>query len=317
MNNITPVRHDADLVYGSREEISALAKRIKTMCPGGDKLNENEALALAQVATVTKLNPFIGEVWYIPGKGPMIGIKGARRIENEETRKENGYSWLQFEIITAVESGAPQPEKVFRAYRCIINDINATKAYLAVFHDALEMLRSYQPNEILKSPMPSKDPYEEAKEICGPRPSWVGYGYSLIGEPSRMNPDALARKRAEADALKKRIVLPFGIEISATETEAITTTVVGVDPYVEPFPAESPKLSATEEENLEALGFDDKLSPIQKEILNYTKLCARADAVKVTHESLSEHVTIDQARTAYRELLDYVTAAEAQAKAAE
>jgi len=58
-------------------------------------------------------------------------------------------------------------------------------------------------------------------------------------------------------------------------------------------------------------------SPIQKAIRSYEDLCARADAVKVTHESLSEHVTIDQARIAYRELLGYVTQAEAQAKAAE
>jgi hypothetical protein len=137
----------------------------------------------------------------------MIGIKGARRMENEETSKKGGYSWLQFDVIAPEDSGAPNPKNVFRAYKCTINDVNATKAYLSVFHDALEMLRAAQ----------TKDPYMEAKEICGPRPLWEGYGYSLIGEPSRMNPDALARKRAEADALKKRIVLPFGAEVSEDE----------------------------------------------------------------------------------------------------
>jgi hypothetical protein len=205
--NALAVKPDANVIYGDREEISALAKRIKTMLPGGDKLSDNESLALAQVATVTRLNPFVGEVWYIPGKGPMVGIKGARRLENEETRAKNSYSWMQFDVIAPEESGAPDPTKVFRAYKCTINDGNATKAYLAVFHDALEMLCAAQ----------SKDPYLEAKEICGPRPVWEGYGFSLIGEPSRMNPDALARKRAEADALKKRIVLPFGMEVAESD----------------------------------------------------------------------------------------------------
>jgi hypothetical protein len=243
MNMVTTemtVRPDANIAYGNREEIDALAKRIKTMLPGGDKLSANEALALAQVATVTRLNPFVGEVWYIPGHGPMIGIKGARRMENEDTAKKGGYSWMQFDVIAPEDSGAQDPKKVFRAYKCTINDVNATKAYLAIFHDALEMLRTAQ----------TKDPYAEAKEICGPRPLWEGYGFSLIGESSRMNPDALARKRAEADALKKRIVLPFGAEVSENDGGYI-------EGEVQDVASESvPEQANNEEQNLHDLGHE-------------------------------------------------------------
>lgn len=262
------IKPDANIAYGNREEISALANRIKTMLPGGDKLSENEALALAQVATVTRLNPFIGEVWYIPGKGPMIGIKGARRMENEDTRNKNGYSWLQFDVIAPEDCGAPDPEKVFRAYKCTINDVNATKAYLAVFHDALTMLEASK----------SKDPYAEAKEICGPRPVWEGYGFSLIGEPSRMNPDSLARKRAEADALKKRIVLPFGAEISENEVGIIDAEIKEVQqPEV--------KVTKNEAEILTELGFENQdatKSKVSDHDWNaWLALCNRAEKLDI------------------------------------
>jgi hypothetical protein len=257
-NALTAPKPDANLVYGDREEISALAKRIKTMLPGGDKLSDNEALALAQVATVTQLNPFIGEVWYIPGKGPMIGIKGARRMENEDTRNKNGYSWLQFDVIAPEDCGASDPSKVFRAYKCTINDVNATKAYLAVFHDALTMLQAAK----------SEDSYAEAKEICGPRPVWEGYGFSLVGEASRMNPDALARKRAEADALKKRIVLPFGAEISDSEPGFIE--------------AEFTERTKNEAQLQTELGFGDT-SVSDGMWDRWLKLCQKADAMSIKY----------------------------------
>ena len=259
VQNSLSVRPDANIVYGDREEISALAKRIKTMLPGGEKLSEPDALALAQFSTITRLNPFAGECWLIPGKGPMVGIKGARRMENEDMRNKGGYSWMQFDVIPPEESGAADPDKVFRAYKCTINDVNATKAYLAVFHDALEMLRAAQ----------SKDPYLEAKEICGPRPSWEGYGFSLIGEPSRMNPDALARKRAEADALKKRIILPFGAEISDSENAPIDVEFT-----------ESPAEPKTEAQLMTELGNgSDPVSQVMWD--KWLKLCTRADSLNV------------------------------------
>ena len=263
VQNALTVKPDANVVYGDREEISALAKRIKTMLPGGEKLSDNESLALAQVATITRLNPFVGEVWYIPGKGPMVGIKGARRLENEDARNKNSYSWMQFDVLAPEDSGAPDPSKVFRAYKCTINDASATKLYLSLFHDALEMLRAAQ----------SKDPYTEAKEICGPRPVWEGYGYSLTGESSRMNPDALARKRAEADALKKRVVLPFGTEISESDAAFIDAEVSEGPQWPEPEPTQ-------EAQNMTGLGFGDaKVSDTMWE--KWQRLCQKAENSEV------------------------------------
>ena len=61
------------------------------------------------------------------------------------------------------------------------------------------------------------DPFPGAKEVCGPRPEWTGWGFSTISELSKMNKTQLARKRAESDALKKKIVIPFDFHVSVDE----------------------------------------------------------------------------------------------------
>ena len=304
VTNAITVKPDADIAYGNREEISALAKRIKTMLPGGDKLSETDALALAQFATVTRLNPFIGECWYIPGKGPMIGIKGARRMENESTKDKDGYSWLQFDLISPEEAGAPDPSKVFRAYRCTVNDSTATNQYLAIFKTALEMLMAAG----------SKDAYADAKELCGPRPTWVGYGFSLVGEPSRMNLDMAARKRAEADALKKRILIPFGADIADTETnDAIIVDVTPGEPH-----------KHTEAENLSALGYAPASEaqkpnyPSEPDWMAYLSLCQRAEKVNVNYRNVDGRESVKAAELAnlHANLLTEVMDAEKSAKKA-
>lgn len=191
---------------GTREELTAYANRIGYMMKGGNKLNENEKMALAQVSIVTGLNPFIGEVWYIPGSGPMVGIAGSRRLDNERVEKKGGYTWETCNSVPPEEAGATEQEipNVAAAFKVTIHDSTATAQYQALFADTLKMLREAN----------SKDPFSEAKEICGPRPEWVGYGYSLRTETSRMNKIQLARKRAHADGLKKRVIVPFGGEVS-------------------------------------------------------------------------------------------------------
>lgn len=194
---------------GSREELTAYANRIGYMVKGGNKLNDNERMALAQVALATGLNPFIGELWYIPGSGPMVGIAGARKLDNQQVTAKGGYTWEESISVDPEEAGASpeQVKNVAAAFRVEIHDSAATAQYQALFSDTLKMLRESG----------SKDPFAEAKEICGPRPVWYGYGFALSNESSRMSKPQLARKRAHADALKKRIVIPFGGQVSEHE----------------------------------------------------------------------------------------------------
>lgn len=193
-------------IYGSTEEVTTLAKRFKTALRGGDKLNNNELIALAQISNITHLNPFIGELWYIPGKGPMIGIAGARRLWNEKSAAGGGWSSVVIATCTAEEAGYTGDIKdLAAAFKATAHDSSATAQYQKIFTETIKVMRESG----------STDPFADAKQICGPRPQWEGYGYSTVSETSRMNKTQLARKRAEADALKKCIDVPFGLEVSA------------------------------------------------------------------------------------------------------
>lgn len=211
--------------YGNTGEIASLSKRIKIMVPGGNKLSDSEAQALAQISLVTKCNPFIGEIWYIPGRGPMIGIKGARRHGNEQIEEAGGKDayWVpDLQVCSAEEAGAGDVKDVAAAYRCIITDSVSTGKFQKMFVDAVNTFRAAG----------SPDPVGEAREILGKRPQWVGYGYSTVSEQSKMNKQALAMKRAEAAALKQKFDIPFGTEVAAgdnaTETGAIDWIDAGV-----------------------------------------------------------------------------------------
>jgi hypothetical protein len=234
----TLTRSSTDIVFGNSDEIQQFAARIKLMMRGGDKLSGPEALALAQVAKVTGLNPFIGECWYISGSGPMVGIAGARRLDQEDTTKRGGYSTVNLIPVPPEEAGALEFEikDVVAAFRAEISDSQATLEYQRMFSAALQSLREAG----------VADPVPEARWICGPRPMWVGYGYSTKGERSRMNKTQLARKRAEADALKKKIVIPFGAQIAETDQ---------APDYIE-AQATDPEPKHTVAENLAALGFE-------------------------------------------------------------
>lgn len=195
--------------YGNSEEIYSLAKRIKIMVPGGNKLSDHEAQALAQVSLVTQCNPFIGEIWYIPGRGPMIGIKGARRHGNQQIFEAGGKEafWVpDLRPCSGEEAGYKGEIKGLEAaYTCVITDSVSSRAFQQMFLETINSLRAAG----------SKDPVGEAREICGKRPEWIGHGFSTVAEQSKMNKQALAMKRAEADALKKKFDIPFGTEVAA------------------------------------------------------------------------------------------------------
>ena len=184
--------------YGSNNEINTMAGRFRIAVKGGEKLSNNEAVALAQVAKVTNLNPFTGEIWGIPGKGTMIGIAGARRLFAEQT---DGF--VEVLACSPEEAGATEKDVVV-AFKCIAHDSKKTAAYQKMLTETIATMRAAG----------SPDPFGDAKEICGPRPQWIGYGYSTHSETSRMNKTQLARKRAEADALKKCIIVPFGVDVA-------------------------------------------------------------------------------------------------------
>ena len=237
--------------YGTNDELTMMARRFKTALRGGDKLNNSELIALAQITNITRLNPFIGELWYIPGKGPMIGIAGARRLWNEKSTEGGGWSSVVIVPCSGEEAGYTGDIKdLAAAFKATAHDSGATAQYQKMFNETIKVMHENG----------SKDPFGDAKQICGPRPQGEGYGFSTVSETSRMNKTQLARKRSEADALKKCINVPFGLEVSAeyetapaeysANTEAVTGVIVDDEeqshPIERPYTPEQLKMKLQE-----------------------------------------------------------------------
>jgi len=174
------IRLDA---YGGRPEIREMSKRLMAMLPSVKQLGSVGAMALAQAALAMGLNPFIGEVWAIPqdrtGKtfAIMPGIKGIRRKAREQTAADNGYYTVSFR--------SARPEEV---EGLIIGGGDIVRACdLRVVGD--RALKLYK--------------------ITGAVPCFTGIGVYRHGESTKMMPLHVARKRAEADALKQAFDIPL------------------------------------------------------------------------------------------------------------
>lgn len=187
--------------YGAREEIGAMKDRILAMMPGAGKLSKEEIFGLAQIAVAHKLNPFNGEVYAIPGKGLMIGIKGLRKKAHEQVA---GNFWIDYrEIVDPAER---------KRYRIEDNAL----AFEARLYDS-ENVRTY--TDTIKTLTAAGIPWEAVAQMVGTRPYTSGIGVFHANEQSRMEPVQCARKRAESNALKQRFDVPFGVKVEADVEE--------------------------------------------------------------------------------------------------
>jgi len=165
------------------EMIERLAGRIKRCVPNGDRLSNNEALALAQIAISTDLSPFVGELYYIPGKGPGVGIEGLRRKASEQST----YSMA--------------PPRAMTGEEITEHDLKE--------YDVGRVAELYRHDILAKAVEINK----AAGEAIIPIQPIVGIGIWKKGDqvPKGKSPAWVASKRAEADALKKgfNIVIPL------------------------------------------------------------------------------------------------------------
>jgi hypothetical protein len=182
-------------LWGNRDDVRELSGRlVKMALPGGHRLSEPESLALAQASLAHGLDPFNGEIWMIPNTGLMIGIKGLRKSAR---KKVQGNYWTEFRRITdpAERNEMAIPDGAL-AYECSLYDTETINTYTAT----IEAMR--------KTDMP----WDTIMGIVGSRPRTQGIGYHKRGEPTKMTPVQCAMKRAEADALKRRFDVPFGVD---------------------------------------------------------------------------------------------------------
>jgi hypothetical protein len=188
-----PVTKDIQ-IYGGGKALSNMAWRVKNCVPNGNRLQDHEALSLAQISLATGLNPFTGELWYIPGKGPMAGIRGLRRRAKEQSTY-------------TIDPRAMRDEER-REHDLKDGDIGRICALFR--HDVLA--RAVEINKAAE------------KDVVPIKPV-IGIGIWRRGDqvPSGKSPVWVADKRAEADALRKAFdltELPYSDEINGAELVA-------------------------------------------------------------------------------------------------
>jgi hypothetical protein len=194
-------------VYGSRDEIKEFATRLKLMVSGGNKLSDNEAMALAQYSRGNGLNPFIGEAYYMPGVGPVAGIAGYRKKADEQLdlERKNARSPFSRWNITYSEPEGKEAES--------FGEIKPGDIVVkAAITDTLSSTNWEQRKlgamvQFIKAGLQAKDASEAADALVGECPKWTAVGIVRASENfggDKMSRYERACKRAEKQALKKR-----------------------------------------------------------------------------------------------------------------
>lgn len=189
-------------VYGGRPEIREMSDRLMLMLPQVKKLGKPGAMALAQVSLAMGLNPFIGEIWAIPQDkngatfAIMPGIKGLRRKAREwcERHSARYHVYLRTAREDEIEGLRVNGGDIVRACDLTIID-----------QFALELLKA-----------------------TGQQMVYTGIGVYRNGEPTKMNPLQVARKRAEADAIKQAFDVPAPVLSSGVTSDASLVDEYGI-----------------------------------------------------------------------------------------
>lgn len=204
---ITSTQQTSIKPWGTRDEVRELTERLRLMLPNANKLTANEVRALAQGAVAHGLDPLNGEIWFLKARdgtprGLMIGVKGLRKKAHEQVK---GNFWIDFrEIIVKEELQRLRIPEGSLAFEARLFDSENIRTYA----DTVERLTK------------AGIPWDAVKEMVGGKPYTTGIGVLKPSEPTMMEPAQCAMKRAEADAIKRRFDVPFGLAISADLDEA-------------------------------------------------------------------------------------------------
>jgi hypothetical protein len=208
-----------------------IAECIKLMIYNGHKLTDPEAMALAQYAVATDLDPFVGECYYLPAIGPGPGIAGWRKkadeqlnYEREQAHEPLARMWCDY--LDPVNGEVGQIEEGDYAVKAILHDTLSKTAWeQRVLKYYIELLKAGEKN------------WNAARELAGPEPTWSAVGVVRKGE--NFGRDAMPRyeracKRAEKAAIRKRfprvhLPEPVGFDESEVIDTQFTETLAQID----------------------------------------------------------------------------------------
>lgn len=234
------------------------ARKVKMLLPYGDKLTDDNALALMAYSRLHALDPFNGECYFLvrekkddSGKvvsreelGVYPGIKGKRKKSKEQLANVDPQAWykVDYEAADPGEIGIKVANDIALVIKATLRDSISGGRYIV---DTIKLKQA----GLTKA---------EIEDIIGKPPVWVGYGVVKNYELRyiKQTPLALAKKRAESDATNQRFDLPFANESLAEDIapEFVEQLESGDDPNDEPIIEGEARTVA---ENMNALGYDE------------------------------------------------------------
>ena len=183
--------------YRDRQEVAVIGKRLKAMMPGGDKLSDSQAMALAQYAMLLDANPFRGEVYGYTDRHGFHLVDGYKMLVRW-ARKQCPYTESYKEI--------PDLPKEAIGFRCYILRQDARPALQefvqmgATFEQAYELATVSAVGIVTKSDMTTRD-----NRPMDPPAGWTW--------------EQVAKKRALKNALNLSHGAPSPREIAAQSWE--------------------------------------------------------------------------------------------------
>jgi len=244
---------DAPIEWGTREEINALANRLRALMPG--ELTQAEALTLAQYSAAVDANPFRGEVYaYTDARGKMILVEGYKILVRWARRQCQFYE--RYERITNDTDTVPADAIAFRCRilrQDAVNDLaRLTEAGIS---NAYEILTTEAVGVVLKAE------------------TWSSKHNKPIPPPKGWTWEDVARKRALKNTLNRAYGAPSPREI-AHETWMVDDVETSPDDWRQvTLPAEAKDnaqqrerqpVTQTFDQSMADLGFESEPEPATK-----------------------------------------------------
>jgi len=252
---------DAPAEWRNREDITALANRLKAMLPGS--LSAQEALLLAQYSAAMDANPFRGEIYAYQSRGKLVLTEGYKLLVRWARRQCNFSDRYDRLNGGELEEGAI-------GFRCHIlrDDARDTLKMLveagAPWKEAFDIVASSAVGIVTKSDMTSK----QGKPIPPPK----GWTWNQV-----------ARKRALKNALNLAYGAPSPREIAA-ETWRIEDTLTIPDDW-----QDTEKLNTAEAEANALYNAKRRLAePVEESAAESTNLLFGPDAAQRAPEPESD-----------------------------
>lgn len=178
------------LITKDKDELSALGHEIKTLLPGGNKLSGNEAVSLGKYATLSRANPFRGEVYGYKDRRGNLQLVDGYKLLVRWAKRICEYN-EKYELLPPGVEGLKDGDI---GYRCVIlrddkkSDLKLFVDVGASFQEAYELASSSAIGVVNK------------KDMFGQK--------GAIDPPKGWTWDQVARKRALKNTLNMAYAMP-------------------------------------------------------------------------------------------------------------